>query len=40
LKTPLYKVPRYKGIVGTAASFVKHVAERMKSEKPARVAVA
>ena len=40
LKTPMYKVPRYKGVVGIAASFVKHVAERMKSETPARVAVA
>ena len=37
--TPLYKVPHYEGIVGTAAHFVKHIGERIKSEKPALVAV-
>ena len=29
LKTPMYPVPHYKGLVGTAANFVKHVTERM-----------
>ena len=37
--TPLYKVPHFEGIVGIAAHFVKHISERMKSEKPALVAV-
>ncbi|MCZ6904627.1 MAG: activator of (R)-2-hydroxyglutaryl-CoA dehydratase [Acidobacteria bacterium] len=37
--TPLYKVPHYEGIVGTAAHFIKHIGERIKSEKPALVAV-
>jgi predicted nucleotide-binding protein (sugar kinase/HSP70/actin superfamily) len=32
LKTPFYKVPHYKGIVGIAACFVKHVGERMQKE--------
>lgn len=32
LKTPFYKVPHYKGIVGVAACFVKHVGERMQKE--------
>jgi len=29
---PLYKVPRYEGIIGTGARFAKHLAERMKAE--------
>ena len=37
--TPLYQVPHFEGIVGIAAHFVKHIGERMKSEKPALVAV-
>lgn len=32
LKSPLYKVPRYDGVSGVAANFVKHVAERMKAD--------
>jgi predicted nucleotide-binding protein (sugar kinase/HSP70/actin superfamily) len=32
LKTPMYPVPHYKEVVGTAANFVKHVAERMYRE--------
>lgn len=32
LKTPFYKVPHYKGIVGVAPCFVKHVGERMQKE--------
>ncbi|HEX5036001.1 MAG TPA: activator of (R)-2-hydroxyglutaryl-CoA dehydratase [bacterium] len=32
LKTPFYHVPHYKGIVGVAASFVKHVGERMAKD--------
>ena len=37
--TPLYKVPHFEGIVGVAAHFVKHIGERINSEKPALVAV-
>lgn len=29
---PLYRVPRYEGIVGTGARFAKHLGERMKAE--------
>lgn len=32
LKTPFYKVPHYKGVVGVAACFVKHVGERMAKD--------
>mgnify|MGYP001593833419 CR=1 FL=1 len=32
LKTPFYKAPHYKGIVGVAAGFVKHVGERMQKD--------
>jgi predicted nucleotide-binding protein (sugar kinase/HSP70/actin superfamily) len=32
LKTPFYKVPHYKGVVGIAACFVKHVGERMAKD--------
>jgi Uncharacterized protein conserved in bacteria len=31
-KRPMYKVPHRKGVVGTAANFVYHIAERMKAE--------
>jgi predicted nucleotide-binding protein (sugar kinase/HSP70/actin superfamily) len=31
LKRPLYKIPHYKGIIGTAARFVHHVAGLMKN---------
>ncbi len=36
-KRPMYKVPHHKGVVGGAANFVHHIAERMKAEgwKPA-----
>jgi hypothetical protein len=37
--TPLYKVPHFEGLVGTAAHFVKHIGERIKNEMPAMVAV-
>jgi len=33
LKRPMYKVPHYKGIIGTAARFVHHVAELMRHGK-------
>ena len=33
MKRPLYHVPHCKGVIGTAANFVMHVAERMKQEK-------
>ncbi len=37
LKSPMYKVPRIEGVVGSAANFVRHVAERMKADgKPER----
>ena len=32
LKSPMYKVPHGKSVIGGAASFVRHVAERMKAE--------
>ncbi|HEX2710947.1 MAG TPA: hypothetical protein VHM88_01810, partial [Candidatus Acidoferrales bacterium] len=38
LKSPLYKVPRYEGVSGVAANFVKHVAERMKADARKQVA--
>jgi hypothetical protein len=37
LKSAMYKVPHTKGVVGTAANFVKHVADLMeKDAKPAQ----
>jgi predicted nucleotide-binding protein (sugar kinase/HSP70/actin superfamily) len=33
MKRPLYQVPHTKGVVGGAANFVLHLAERMKAEK-------
>ena len=42
LKRPLYKVPHYKGTVGTAANFLRHVAELKAAEasgKKSKVAV-
>jgi len=39
MKSPMYKVPRTEGVVGGAATFVRHVAERMKTDRqPARSA--
>jgi predicted nucleotide-binding protein (sugar kinase/HSP70/actin superfamily) len=38
LESGLYHVPHYKGIVGTAASFVKHVSELMGADRRAQVA--
>src|SRR5262245_15292248 len=32
LQSGLYRVPHSKGVIGSAASFVKHVAERMKKD--------
>ena len=32
MKSPLYKVPKTEGVVGLAANFVRHVAERMKAD--------
>ena len=32
LKSPLYKVPQTKGVIGLAANFVRHIAERMKAD--------
>ena len=32
LKRPMYIVPHTKGVIGTAANFVLHIAERMKNE--------
>ena len=34
-KRPMYQVPHTKGVVGQAANFVMHIAERMKAEKVA-----
>ncbi|HYM10106.1 MAG TPA: hypothetical protein VEU62_05220 [Bryobacterales bacterium] len=33
MKRPLYRVPHHKGVVGTAANFVLHIAERMQAER-------
>ena len=33
MKRPLYHVPHHKGIIGTAANFVLHLADRMKKER-------
>jgi predicted nucleotide-binding protein (sugar kinase/HSP70/actin superfamily) len=33
LERPMYRVPHHKGIVGTAANTVRHVADRMKSDE-------
>jgi predicted nucleotide-binding protein (sugar kinase/HSP70/actin superfamily) len=33
MKRPMYHVPHTKGVVGTAANFVMHIADRVKSEK-------
>jgi predicted nucleotide-binding protein (sugar kinase/HSP70/actin superfamily) len=38
LESGLYHVPHYKGIVGTAASFVKHVSELMGADRGAHAA--
>ena len=32
LKRPMYPVPHYKGTIGVAANFIRHVADRMRSE--------
>jgi predicted nucleotide-binding protein (sugar kinase/HSP70/actin superfamily) len=32
LKTPMYHVPEFEGVVGVAARFVKHVSERMAKD--------
>ena len=37
LQSGLYKVPHYKGVIGSAANFVKHVSELMKNEGRERV---
>ena len=37
MKRPLYHVPHHKGVVGTAANFAKHAAERMQSEGRSKV---
>jgi predicted nucleotide-binding protein (sugar kinase/HSP70/actin superfamily) len=38
LESGLYKVPHYKGTIGTAANFVRHVAELAKKESRSRTA--
>jgi predicted nucleotide-binding protein (sugar kinase/HSP70/actin superfamily) len=40
MESGLYRVPHHKGVIGTAANFVKHVAELMKAESRARVSYA
>jgi DNA-binding transcriptional MerR regulator len=37
LQSGLYKVPHYKGWIGSTANFIKHVSELMKKENPERV---
>ena len=39
LQQPMYKYGHHKGVVGVAANFVLHVAERMKTERREMVAV-
>jgi predicted nucleotide-binding protein (sugar kinase/HSP70/actin superfamily) len=39
LRQPMYKYGHHKGVVGVAANFALHVAERMKVERRAMVAV-
>jgi len=39
MQRPMYKYGHKKGVVGVAANFVSHVAERLKTEKHATVAV-
>ncbi len=39
MQRPLYKYGKHKGVIGVAANFVLHAAERMKAERRARVAV-
>ncbi len=34
MSTALYRVPKYKGVIGTAANFAIHVAERMDERVP------
>jgi hypothetical protein len=38
LKRPMYRVPQTKGVIGTAANFVLHIAARMKTERRAAAA--
>jgi predicted nucleotide-binding protein (sugar kinase/HSP70/actin superfamily) len=33
MKRPMYQVPHTKGVIGVAANFVMHIAERMKAER-------
>jgi predicted nucleotide-binding protein (sugar kinase/HSP70/actin superfamily) len=33
MKRPMYHVPHTKGVIGVAANFVMHIAERMKAER-------
>jgi phage-related protein len=37
MATGLYHVPKYKGVIGTAANFAIHVAEKMGSSVPYHV---
>jgi hypothetical protein len=34
MSAALYRVPKYKGVIGTAANFAIHVAERMGKRVP------
>jgi hypothetical protein len=39
MQRPMYKFGHRKGVVGVAANFALHAAERMKAEARSRVAV-
>jgi hypothetical protein len=39
LQSGLYHVPHHKGVIGSAANFVMHVAELMGAESRSRAAV-
>jgi hypothetical protein len=34
MQRALYKVPKYKGLIGTAANFAVHIAEKMGTKVP------
>lgn len=39
MQRPMYKFGHRKGVIGVAANFILHAAERMKKERPAKVTV-
>jgi hypothetical protein len=37
MQRALYKMPKYKGLIGTAANFAVHIAEKMGGKVPYRI---